>query len=61
MMMDDIFGYENFVNQIIWRKTNSPKEQSKGLGTQHDMIYIYAKNINSLEMGSDKKKSFKYS
>jgi adenine specific DNA methylase Mod len=47
VMMDEIFGYENFINQIIWRKTNSPKAQSKGFGTQHDMIYIYAKNINA--------------
>jgi adenine-specific DNA-methyltransferase len=29
VMMDEIFGYENFINQIIWRKTNSPKLSQK--------------------------------
>lgn len=46
VMMDEIFGYENFVNEVIWRKTNSPKAQTKGLGTQHDVVFIFAKNIN---------------
>ncbi len=48
VMLDEIFGYHNFMNQIVWRKTNSPKAQSRGLGTQHDMIFVYAKNINSV-------------
>ncbi|MEO0244538.1 MAG: DNA methyltransferase [candidate division WOR-3 bacterium] len=48
VMMDEIFGYENFVNEVIWRKTNSPKAQSKGFGTQHDIIFVYAKSINSV-------------
>jgi adenine-specific DNA-methyltransferase len=49
-MMDEIFGYDNFINQIIWRKTNSPKAQSLGFGNQHDMIFIYAKNANLLKI-----------
>lgn len=44
VMMDEIFGRSNFINQIIWRKTNSPKAQSKGFGTQHDIILVYARN-----------------
>ncbi len=40
VMMDEIFGYENFRNEVVWRKTNSPKAQTKGLGTQHDIIFI---------------------
>jgi len=50
VMMDEIFGEKNFINQIVWRKTNSPKAQSVGFGTQHDMIFIYAKDGDSLEM-----------
>ncbi len=67
VIMDEIFGYENFVNQIIWRKTNSPKAQSIGLGNQHDMIFVYAKNIKSFSMrplfrspDEDYLKSFRY-
>ena len=67
VMMDEIFGYSNFVNQIIWRKTNSPKSQSVGFGNQHDMIFIYAKNPAVLEVkpiyrtpDKDYLKSFNY-
>ena len=43
VIMDEIFGKDNFVNEIVWKKTNSPKAQSKGFGTQHDVLYVYQK------------------
>jgi adenine-specific DNA-methyltransferase len=42
VILDEIFGYSNFVNEIIWKRTNSPKAQSKGFGSQHDVILLYA-------------------
>jgi adenine-specific DNA-methyltransferase len=48
-MLDDIFGESNFVNEIVWRRTNSPKAQSKGFGSQHDNILLYAKDIAKFE------------
>ena len=50
VMMDEIFGYENFINEVVWRKTNSPKAQSIGLGTQHDIIFIYSKNSSAYKI-----------
>ena len=47
VMLDQIFGYQNFVNEIIWRRTNSPKMQSKAFGAQHDVIFIYAVDATS--------------
>ncbi len=44
ILLDDIFGKENFVNEVVWKKTNSPKAQTKGFGTQHDTIFIYSKS-----------------
>ena len=44
VLMDEILGYDNFVNEIVWRRTNSPKAQSKGFGSQHDTILVYAKD-----------------
>ncbi len=44
VILDDVFGYTNFVNEIIWRRTNSPKSQSRGFGSQHDVILLYAKD-----------------
>ncbi len=41
-IMDEVFGYQNFANEIIWKRTNSPKAQSRGFGSQHDVILLYA-------------------
>jgi len=42
VLLDEIFGYTNFVNEIVWKRTNSPKAQSRGFGAQHDVILLYA-------------------
>jgi len=52
LLMDEVFGQENFVNEVIWKKTNSPKAQTIGFGNQCDSIYVYSKSINSLKMNS---------
>ena len=46
VLLDEIFGYENFVNEIVWKRTNSPKSQSKGFGSQHDVILLYARDTS---------------
>ncbi len=48
-MLDELFGYANFVNEIVWRRTNSPKAQSRGFGSQHDVILLYAKDAAQFE------------
>jgi len=47
LLMDSIYGENNFLNNIVWRKTNSPKSQTIGLGNQHEYVLMYSKNINS--------------
>jgi adenine-specific DNA-methyltransferase len=46
IILDEIFEYSNFVNEIIWKRTNSPKAQSRGFGSQHDVILLYAVNAS---------------
>ena len=48
LLCENIFGENNFVNDIVWKKTNSPKAQAIGLGNQHEHILMYAKNITKL-------------
>ena len=48
VIMDEIFGKENFVNEIIWKKTNSPKAQSDSFGNQHDTLFLYSKNLTRI-------------
>ncbi|MFW9974971.1 MAG: site-specific DNA-methyltransferase [Candidatus Thorarchaeota archaeon] len=49
VILDEIFGYSNFVNEIIWKRTNSPKAQSKGFGSQHDVILFYAADASKFK------------
>ncbi len=44
--LDKIFGYENFINEIIWKRTSHPKGSQydpKRLGVASDFIFWYAK------------------
>jgi adenine-specific DNA-methyltransferase len=50
ILLDDIFGYQNFINEIVWKRTNSPKAQSKGFGAQHDVILLYAFDCRILHL-----------
>lgn len=43
MMMDEVFGEENFVATVIWEKVYSPKSSAKYLSENHDYVVIYAK------------------
>ncbi len=45
MMMDGIFGEENFVATVIWQKIFSPKNSAKYFSEDHDFILVYAKDI----------------
>ena len=49
VILDEIFGYSNFVNEIVWKRTNSPKTQSKGFGSQHDVILLYASDASKFK------------
>lgn len=46
VMMDEIFGKENFVNEIIWQRVYSHNDTNK-YGTIHDTILYYAKDTNN--------------
>ena len=43
VMMDDIFGYDNFQNEIVWCY-NSPVNSKKRFCRKHDTIFFYSKS-----------------
>jgi len=47
VMMDEFFGYDNFVNEIVWCYSHGGKSK-KHLGRKHDTIFWYAKSDNYL-------------
>jgi adenine-specific DNA-methyltransferase len=42
-ILDEVFGYENFLNEIVWQKIRTTKAQTKGFGNVHDVIFLYSK------------------
>ena len=44
MLCDEVFGEENFVGQLIWKKRVSPANDSQWYSSDHEYILIYAKN-----------------
>jgi len=67
LLMNEIFGENNFISLIIWKKTNSPKAQANTIGNQHEYIICYAKNIIRVsinkfagEITEEYKKSFNH-
>jgi len=45
LVMDEIFGNNNFINEISWRRANS-KTPSNKIAVIHDTILFYAKSNN---------------
>ena len=41
---DEIFGRLNFVSNIVWQKTYSPRNDSKGIPYETDSVLVYSKN-----------------
>ena len=44
VIMDEVFGRKNFINNVIWEKKYSPQNDAKWLSDGHDFIVVYAKN-----------------
>lgn len=45
-LLDDIFGPENFINEITWKRRGGALNNFKSLGQLTDTIYLYSKNPN---------------
>ncbi|MFO1491084.1 MAG: site-specific DNA-methyltransferase [Kiritimatiellia bacterium] len=44
-LLDEVFGEENFVANILWQKVFSPKNTAKYFSEDHDHIIVYARNL----------------
>ncbi|MDT3997533.1 site-specific DNA-methyltransferase, partial [Staphylococcus saprophyticus] len=64
ILLDEIFGRENFVSNVIWQKKFSPQNDATYFSDMHDHILIYSKNkkqlnINLLPRTADMDKRYK--
>ncbi|MFA6177444.1 MAG: DNA methyltransferase [Candidatus Paceibacterota bacterium] len=63
-IMDELFGEENFVTNIIWQKSFSPINLRKNFSSNHDFIIVYARNrvnlnLNLLVRGKENNERYK--
>ncbi|MDT8805350.1 site-specific DNA-methyltransferase [Vibrio vulnificus] len=45
IILDEVFGHENFINEVIWKRGNNKKTKVK-YSQAHDNIFIYSKGDN---------------
>jgi adenine-specific DNA-methyltransferase len=48
IMMDEVFGRNNFIADVIWEKADSPRMDAMYFSSRHDHILVFSKNINLL-------------
>jgi adenine-specific DNA-methyltransferase len=44
IVMDEVFGRDNFVTAIIWQKVDSPNDNKVAITPDHDYILLYARS-----------------
>lgn len=51
VILDEIFGSENFVCCAVWEKTYTPKSNGRVISTDHDYVLCYSKTHRFTEYG----------
>ncbi|MDB9781392.1 site-specific DNA-methyltransferase, partial [Flavobacteriaceae bacterium] len=49
-MLDEIFGPQNFLNNVIWQRAFSPINTKKRFSANHDFIVAYAKKKTKVQL-----------
>lgn len=44
VLMNEVFGEENFIATVIWQKIYSPKNSARHFSEDHDYLIVYARN-----------------
>ena len=44
MLMDRVFGEDNFIANVIWQKVYSPKNTAQHFSDDHEYVVVYARN-----------------
>lgn len=49
MLMNEVFGEENFIAQIVWKKRSTPPND-KIIGANHEYVLCFARNISTIKI-----------
>lgn len=44
LLMDEVFGAENFVAEVVWQKADSARNDVSGFSADHDVLLVYGKS-----------------
>jgi adenine-specific DNA-methyltransferase len=47
VLMDEIFGREQFVGSVVWKRRNDPRNTATHLSADHDFMLVYARELQS--------------
>lgn len=47
-ILDEVFGEQNFINEIVWHYFGFKRKTSKNFPRKHDVIYSYSKSENRI-------------
>jgi len=50
VMADEVFGRKNFIANVIWEKSDSPRMDATHFSSRHDHMLVYAKNSELLRL-----------
>jgi adenine-specific DNA-methyltransferase len=53
LLMDEVFGNENFIAEWIWKSKSGGANDSGYVAVDHEYILAYAKSLGDLEMSGD--------
>ena len=64
ILMDDIFGRENFIGCVVWKRKRGRDNSARWLSRTHEYFLIFAKqkdnlNFNLVELDENTKKAYK--
>ncbi|MCX8014568.1 MAG: site-specific DNA-methyltransferase, partial [candidate division WOR-3 bacterium] len=48
VIMDEIFGYENFVNEVVWFYKTGGVPEKVGFSKKHDILLFYSNSLNPI-------------
>ena len=44
LLLDEVFGTDNFVANVVWQKADSPRMDTKSVSVSHDFVTVYRKS-----------------
>ena len=50
ILLDEVFGRENFIANIVWKKKYSPQNDAKYFSDMHDHILVFAKSKDNFKV-----------